>query len=329
MLGEGLPVYRRKTDDWCGQWSDALEIALRSVGVGVGDEVITVSHTAVATIAAIVAVGATPIFVDIHEDYFTLAPEQLFSAMSKKTRAVVAVHIYGQSADIERIKTFCDSYNLWLIEDVSQAHGSDFNGAKLGTIGHIGCFSCYPTKNLGAIGDAGLITTNDSELADRMIMVREYGWVARESQINGRNSRLDEMQAAILRVKLRNLDMFNEDRRAVASVYDERLAGLPLKLPVRQPKSKHVFHLYVIQLEQREKLIEYLNERDIFPSIHYLKAAHQHPAFVNFVKNDTNLSVTEAVVPKILSLPMYPELGIARASQVADAIEAFFIDNKT
>ena len=308
--------------------TDALEIALRATNVGVNDEVITVSHTAVATIAAIEAVGATPVFVDIIEDLYTLDSEQLASVLSSRTKVVIAVHLYGQSAQISRIKAFCDSNGLILIEDVSQAHGAEFNAQKLGSIGHIGCFSCYPTKNLGAIGDAGLITTNDSVLADQMIMIREYGWVARESQIQGRNSRLDELQAAILRVKLRHLDDSNAKRNEIAAIYDRGLAAMPATLPMRQEDSTHVFHLYVIRIEERKKLMAHLRENDIYAGIHYAKPAHMQPAFTRHVKATSVLNKTEKISPSILSLPMYPELGAERAARVVDCVKLFFQQEK-
>ncbi|SVC10349.1 uncharacterized protein METZ01_LOCUS263203, partial [marine metagenome] len=204
--------------------TDAIELSLRALGIGSSDEVITVSHTAVATVAAVEAVGASPVLVDVESQFYTLNPSQLEEVTTSKTKAVIVVHLYGQAANMEAIQSFCCKHNLFLIEDVSQANGAKYNGKRLGSIGDIGCFSCYPTKNLGAIGDAGLITTNNTNLATKIRMLREYGWNERISEFSGRNSRLDELQAAILRVKLKYLDADNEKRRQLAQYYTANLS---------------------------------------------------------------------------------------------------------
>ncbi|EQA61059.1 DegT/DnrJ/EryC1/StrS family aminotransferase [Leptospira alexanderi] len=289
--------------------TDAIEIALRSLGIGPGDEVITVSHTAVATVAAIEAVGAKPVLVDVDPQFFTLNPSQLDEVFTIHTKAVIAVHLYGQSADLDRIQSFCQKKGIYLIEDVSQAHGSTWKGKKLGSIGQIGCFSCYPTKNLGAIGDAGLITTNDSHLASKMRMLREYGWKERYiSEFAGRNSRLDELQAAILRVKLRNLNSDNGKRRTIATEYDQGLQGKAVKVPAKNPNSEHVYHLYVIQVDRREELILRLKSEKIFPGVHYPIPIHLQPAYLGKIKTASSMKVTEDLSRTVLSLPMYPEL---------------------
>lgn len=215
ILGEEVEALEGGFADYIGAHSaigvangtDALEIAIRALDIGPGDEVITVSHTAVATVAAIEAAGAIPVLVDVDPIFYTLNPAQLQEVLTPKTRAVIAIHLYGQAADLDTIGKFCSENDLSLIEDASQAHGAKWKGKRLGSIGRIGCFSCYPTKNLGAIGDAGLVTTNDEKLAHKVRMLREYGWRERYvSDLVGRNSRLDELQAAILRIKLRHLD---------------------------------------------------------------------------------------------------------------------------
>lgn len=301
--------------------TDALEISLRALDIGVGDEVITVSHTAVATVAAIESAGAVPVLVDVEPDFYTLNPKQLSEVLTKKTRAVIAVHIYGQAANLDEIKSFCEQNNLVLIEDVSQAHGASWGNHRLGSIGHIACFSCYPTKNLGAIGDAGLITVNDPTLTSKVRMIREYGWRDRYvSDIVGRNSRLDELQAAVLRVKLRYLDLDNAKRQSLAKIYSSQLDG-PLLLPRIRENSKHVFHLFVVQTDRRSNLIAHLESQDIYPGIHYPVPIHLQPAYKNRIRTATSMAVTEKLATDVVSLPIYPEFN--KIERVVDALNAF------
>ena len=285
--------------------TDALELALRALGIGSGDEVITVSHTAVATVAAIEAAGAVPVLVDIDPDYFTLDPNQLQNALTPKTKAVIAVHLYGQPADLEAIDRFCSKNGLSLIEDCSQAHGAKWSGSRVGSIGHLGCFSCYPTKNLGAIGDAGLVVTNDEEIAKKVRMLREYGWHRRFiSDVAGRNSRLDELQAAILRVKLRHLDADNAKRGAIAVQYSQGLDRLSVRLPEIRENADPVFHLYVLRSQERQNLISHLNKHNIQAGIHYPVPIHLQPAYKNRIRTARDMSVTEKLAEEVLSLPI-------------------------
>jgi dTDP-4-amino-4,6-dideoxygalactose transaminase len=303
--------------------TDALELALRALEIGPGDEVVTVSHTAVATVAAIEAAGAAAVLVDVDPDTFTLQARQLQEVLTARTRAVIAVHLYGQAADLDAIGEFCARNKLELIEDVSQAHGASLNGKRLGSIGRIACFSCYPTKNLGAIGDAGLITTNDESLAQSVRMVREYGW--RERYVSdgvGRNSRLDELQAAILRVKLRHLDVDNRKRRRLAAAYTESLAGTALRLPVVGPKAEHVFHLYVVKTDDRQRLVEHLKAHDVHAGVHYPMPVHLQPAYKGRVRTAESMRVTESLCHEVLSLPMYPELRIEQLDAVVRAVRS-------
>ena len=304
--------------------TDALELAIRALDIGVGDEVITVSHTAVATVAAIEAAGATPVLVDVDPVFYTLNPAQLQEVLTPKTKAVIAVHLYGQAADLDAIGQFCAENKLFLIEDVSQAHGGKWKGKRLGSIGHIGCFSCYPTKNLGAIGDAGLVTTNDAKLGNKVRMLREYGWQRRYiSDIVGRNSRLDELQAAILRVKLRHLDSDNSKRQRLAAQYFKLLAGLALHLPAIHQNSEQVFHLYVIRTGNRHELIDHLKTHDIQAGIHYPMPVHSQPAYKDRVRTATNMGVTEQLADEVLSLPMYPELLSADVARVIEVVNSY------
>ena len=305
--------------------TDALELALRALEIGPGDEVITVSHTAVATVAAIEAAGAVPVLVDVTPDHYTLNPFQLGEVLSPRTKAIIAVHLYGQAADLDAIDAFCSKHGLSLIEDVSQAHGAMWQGRRLGSIGHVACFSCYPTKNLGCIGDAGLVTTNDGDIAQRVRMLREYGWRERYvSDIPGRNSRLDELQAAILRVKLRYLDADNQRRGQLAAFYTQALAHLPITLPQSRKEATHVFHLYVLRCLHRQALLAHLKSFGVHAGVHYPVPVHLQPAYRGRLRLATDMSVTESLAYEVVSLPMYPELDESQLQQVVNAVNSWF-----
>jgi len=334
ILGEEVEALESEFAEYIGvqasvgvaNGTDALEIAVRALDIGPGDEVITVSHTAVATVAAIEAAGAIPVLVDVDPFFYTLDPAKLQAALSPKTRAVIAVHLYGQAADLDAVAQFCDANKLALIEDVSQAHGATWKGKRLGGIGHIACFSCYPTKNLGAAGDAGLITTNDTRLAGKVRMLREYGWQQRYiSDFVGRNSRLDELQAAILRIKLRHLDADNGRRQQLAARYSRDLTGQALQLPQTRANAEHVFHLYVIRTGHRQSLIEHLKRHDIQPGIHYPIPVHLQPAYYNRIRTAAGMSVTEKLAWEVLSLPLYPECPATDIARVIDAVTSYFV----
>ena len=300
-----------------GNGTDALHIALAACGVGKGAEVITVAHTAVATAAAIVAAGAKPVFVDVESDYFTLSAEQLEAAITPRTRAIIPVHLYGQPADLEPIRAVARRHDLVVIEDCAQAHGARYQGRPVGSFGHAACFSFYPTKNLGALGDGGMVVTSDSGVAERARLLREYGWRQRYvSDTDGWNSRLDELQAAILRVKLRHLDADNSARSRIAARYSAGLRGVVL--PQVRPQATHVYHLYVIRSERREQLRRHLERNGIAAAIHYPVPVHQQPAYRAYAR--TPLPVTERVATEILSLPIYPELSDQDADRVIGAI---------
>ena len=307
--------------------TDAIELALRAFDIGLGDEVITVSHTAVATVAAIEAVGASPILVDIDPDYYTLDPAQLHHELSERTRAVIIVHLYGQPADLDAVQLFCKQHGLFLIEDVSQAHGAFWGDKRLGSIGDIGGFSCYPTKNLGAIGDAGLITTDDSLLASKLKALREYGWAENRyvSSMVGRNSRLDELQAAILRVKLRYLDASNMNRQVLAKRYDEFFSECAnISSPKIRSGATHVYHLYVVQLEGRDQLISELKSKEVLVGIHYPVPVHLQPAYIGRIgKQPLSLPVTERISDRIVSFPLYPELTYIMQQKVIDVLDKY------
>ena len=305
--------------------TDAIEIGLRSLGVGFGDEVITVSHTANATVSAIESTGAKPILIDVEEDYYTIDPDKIAKAVNKKTKAVICVHLYGQSIDLDSVLSICKKKDIHLIEDVSQAHGAMWKGKRLGSFGILGTFSCYPTKNLGAIGDAGIITTSNKSLEKKIKMIREYGWIKKfDSNCFGRNSRLDEIQAAILRIKLKKLDVDNKKRRNIANYYSKHLNKEILITPKLRENSTHVFHQYVCISSNRKKLISYLKKNGIYAGIHYPSPVHSQPFYLNRFKNK-NFVVTDKISEKIISLPIYPELKLSQAKKIVNLINRFVI----
>ena len=305
-----------------GSGTDALHLALRACGITQGDEVITVSHTAVATVAAIQLCGATPVFADIRPDTFTISVNSLESMVTPRTKAVIPVHLYGHAADMDEILDLADAKGLFVIEDCAQAHGAMYNNEKLGSFGHLGCFSFYPTKNLGAFGDGGAVVTSDPILADKVRHLREYGWKEKFiSHMPGFNSRLDEIQAAILRVKLGYLDQDNEKRQKIASEYIARLQETDLILPVTaQENIRHVFHQFVVRTPDRDALLNHLKENEIGSGIHYPIPVHLQPAYRGGVQS---LPETEKVCRQILSLPIYPELG-DKIHEVIEAIHQFY-----
>jgi dTDP-4-amino-4,6-dideoxygalactose transaminase len=307
-----------------GSGTEALHVAIRALGIGPGDEVITTAHTAVATVSAIELAGATPVFADIDPKYFTLDPALVERAISPKTKAIIAVHLYGQPADLTAFSEIAKRRGLKLIEDCAQAHGALHQGRRVGSVGDIAAFSCYPTKNLGAIGDGGMIVTSDDALATQCKLLREYGWAERYvSHISGFNSRLDELQAAILRVKLPALDADNEKRRKIAARYDAELAGLPIELPARRPETEHVFHLYVLRAQSRDSLQEHLKAAGVGALIHYPVPIHRQKAYLNKVRGGESLPETERAAREVLSLPMYPELSEAEVTSVVSALKSY------
>lgn len=336
ILGEEVAALEKEFAEYIGtshaigvaNGTDAIELALRALSIGPGDEVITVSHTAVATVAAIEAIGATPVLVDIEATYYTLNPSQLIDVLTERTKVVIAVHLYGHSADIENIQRFCKKYSLAFIEDVSQAHGATWDERRLGSFGDIACFSCYPTKNLGAIGDAGLIATDRDDLAEKIKGLRAYGWNSNHyiSEFPGRNSRLDELQAAILRVKLKYLDISNNKRANIANNYKVELSKLSgLYLPEVRSRAQHVYHQFVVQTELRNELQEFLKINGVLAGIHYPEPVHLQPAYKKRIRCHVKMSVSELVKTKILSLPIYPELEIEKQNKVIDLVRKFFI----
>lgn len=313
-----------------GSGTDAIELALRASNIGAGDLVFTVSHTAVATVAAIERAGATAVLVDVEPGTYTMAPHELSRAL-RMTRpgrpaAVLPVHIYGQPAELSELAEIARVHDLRLFEDCAQSHGALYCGEPTGSFGDVACFSFYPTKNLGALGDGGMVVTSDPTLAVALREIREYGW--RDRYVSARigiNSRLDAIQAAILGVKLRTLTADNARRQTIAARYDAGLAGLPLALPVRRPNATHVFHQYVIRLADRDALRNRLGASGVGTGIHYPVPVHRQPAYSGRLTcGPSGLGVTERAASQILSLPIYPQLMDEAVDRVIAEIRAFF-----
>jgi dTDP-4-amino-4,6-dideoxygalactose transaminase len=341
ILGDEVRAFEREFAAYVGRTyaigvasgTDALVIALKAFGIGAGDLVFTVAHTAVATVAAIELAGATPVLVDIEPGRYTMDPDSLESALTNPPagtpKAVIPVHLYGQPADMPRILSLAHRYGLRIIEDCAQCHGAALNGRMAGAWGDVAAFSFYPTKNLGAIGDGGMLVTDDGALAERICLLQQYGWRERYvSEVPGGNSRLDEIQAAILRIKLRYLDCENARRMAIARLYDKRLAGTQLDLPDIRAGARHVFHQYAVCCPRRDSLRAFLEEQGIGTLIHYPVPIHLQPAYARRISSVVNLSRSEEVAQKVISLPMFPQLSEHQAERVCDAVFKFMSEGK-
>ena len=309
-----------------GSGTDALVLALCALGLPPGTLVATVSHTAVATVAAIELAGLTPLLLNIDPATYTLAPAALQRAFSGSRRigAVIVVHLYGQAADLDALVPLARLHGAILIEDCAQSHGAMLGGWRLGSIGDIACFSFYPTKNLGAVGDGGAVLTNEDDRATRLRELREYGWRERYvSATPGMNTRLDPIQAAVLRVKLPGLDRANARRAAIAARYDRGLAKSGLSLPARRPGATHVFHQYVVRTSRRDELRAALGRAGIGTAVHYPVPVHLQPAYRGRVALDPGgLGESERAAREVLSLPMFPELAAVDVARVIATIKA-------
>jgi dTDP-4-amino-4,6-dideoxygalactose transaminase len=309
--------------------TDALVLALRAGGISAGSVVITAAHTSVATVAAIELAGAAPLLVDIEAATYTIDPGAIEDAIRTyrgpgTVRAIIAVHLYGHPADLGAIAGIARSYDLMLIEDCAQAHGAILGKQRVGIIGDVAAFSFYPTKNLGALGDGGALVTSHPDLAKSARLLREYGWRERQiSSIPGMNSRLDEIQAAVLRGKLKSLDEENARRRRIAQAYDEAVAGTSLTAPARNANAVPVYHQYVVRSSARDRLREFLQARGIGTSIHYPVPIHLQPAYRNRIAvHSRGLGVAEVAAHEILSLPMHAQLTSEQIQRVCDALRA-------
>ena len=338
ILGREVGSFERAFADFvgvshavgCASGTDAIELALRACNIGAGDLVFTVSHTAVATVAAVERVGAMAVLVDVEPGTYTMSPHELSRALQKpyagRPAAVLPVHLYGQPAELSTLCDLARANGLYLIEDCAQSHGAVYRGRPTGSFGDIGCFSFYPTKNLGAFGDGGMAVTKDPALAAALRELREYGWRERYvSAYVGINSRLDSIQAAILGVKLGSLVADNARRRTIAHRYDLGLSKLPLMLPKRRAEATHVFHQYVIGLTERDRLRNWLHVAGIGTGIHYPVPVHLQPAYRGrLAAGPSGLGVTERAARQILSLPMYPQLSEEMIDCIITQIHGFF-----
>jgi dTDP-4-amino-4,6-dideoxygalactose transaminase len=336
VLGSEGAAFEKEFASWlgtphavgCASGTDALILLLRGLGVGPQSSVVTVSHTSVATVAAIEAAGAVPILVDIEPDHYTMDLTDLEAVLARPPagmpaiRAVIVVHLYGQPADMTRLLTVCGRHEVALIEDCSHAHGASYHEHKVGTLADGAAFSLYPTKNLGGIGDGGVLTTRSAELSQRIIRLRQYGWQERLISLEaGMNSRLDEIQAAILRVRLGRLDPANARRQAIAAAYDAALTSSSVRPPARRPNTHHVFHQYVIQPPNRPAAQSHLHALGVGTAIHYPVPIHRQPAYAGRVAlGPSGCRNTDLVVGQILSMPIFPEMTDGQVEFVCDAL---------
>ena len=333
ILGADVELFEREFAYFCeakyavglDSGTSALELALRAYDVGEGDEVITVSHTFIATAAAISYTGARPVLIDIDPDTFNIDVEKIEAAVTPRTKAIVPVHLYGQAADFDPILSIARKHNLVVIEDACQAHGARYKGKRVGALGDAGCFSFYPGKNLGAYGDAGMIVTNSNEIADKIRLLRNYGQPQKYRHvIMGYNRRLDSLQAAVLRAKLGHLDGWNSSRRRAAKLYDEMLKDVDgVRTPYHAEESEHVYHLYVVQHPKRDQLLKYLKDHGVFAGLHYPTPVHLQPCYEHLGKPPGSLPFTEAAASRVISLPMFAEITDEQIEYVCDRVKGF------
>ena len=337
IMGEELERFEEEFALFCNtkyaigvaNGSDALILALKACGIGEADEIITVPHTFIATTEAITHVGGKIVFIDINPKTYTIDVSKIEEKISNKTRAIIPVHLYGQPADMDPIIKLAKEYNLKIIEDAAQAHGAEYQGKKVGSIGDVACFSFYPGKNLGAYGDAGMTTTNNEEISKKLKLLRNHGRITKkyEHEIEGHSSRLDNLQAAILRVKLKYLNNWNDSRRDNAKKYNELLNNTAgIITPYEADYAKHVYHLYVIRTEKgRDKLRKILKSKGIATGIHYPIPLHLQPAYSYLGYKKGDFPVTEEASQEILSLPMYAELTYEQIDEIVKLIKSYYI----
>ena len=332
ILGEQVDVLEKEFSAYCGckcavavaSGTDALEFTLRALDIGPGDEVITSPFSYIATSVAISILGAKPVFVDIDPRTYTIDTAKIEKAITKKTKAILPVHIYGHPADMEKINDLAKKHNLKVVEDACQAHGAEFKGKKVGSFGNAGCFSFYPSKNLGAYGDGGMVVTNDESLSEKIRIFRNCGRKSKYEHIfKSSNSRLDTIQAAVLLVKLRHLEEMTILRRKHAVLYNELLneAKKSMQLPFESKDVRHVYHLYAIQVSNRDRIAQLLQDKGVSTSMHYPIPIHLEPAYKDHGYKKGDFPVAEGLSDKVLSLPMFPELTDAEIKYVAEKLK--------
>jgi dTDP-4-amino-4,6-dideoxygalactose transaminase len=330
VLGSEVASFEREFAAYCGasecialnSGTSALHLALLAAGVGPGGEVITVPFTFVASVAAVLYAGARPVLVDIDPRSFNMDPAAVEAAITPRTKAILPVHLYGQPADMDPITEVAGRHGLVVIEDAAQAHGAKYKGRQVGSIGDIACFSFYPTKNLGAYGEGGAVTTSNAEYAQKVRMLRDWGQDRKYHHVlRGYNYRMEGLQGAILRVKLRHLEQWTEARRAVASKYDHLLTDCDIELPLEMPWARHVYHTYTVRTKERERFQASLAAEGIQTAIHYAEPAHLQPAYADLGYGEGAFPHAEAAARQVLSLPIYPELSADAIAQVARAVK--------
>jgi dTDP-4-amino-4,6-dideoxygalactose transaminase len=329
ILGPNVRAFEQEAAEYigakhaisCASGTDALHLALLAAGIGPGDEVITTPFTFIATAEAISMVGATPVFVDINPETFNIDADKVSAAITDKTKAVIPVHIFGQPADVVRLKGICDDKNILIIEDCAQSFGASINNTKTGSIGFAGCFSFFPSKNLGCFGDGGLVTTNSDDAAEKLKMLRNHGSKERYyHDIIGYNSRLDELQAIVLRIKLQHIDRYNEERRRVAHRYSSALSDTEVIPPKEDGIGYHVYHQYTLLSKHRDKIMQALQEAEIASAIYYPVPLHKQKVFLGS-QQSVELPVTEDISARCFSLPVYPELDDGSIDTIVETIK--------
>lgn len=333
ILGEDVRRFEEEFARFCGvahavgvsSGTEAIRLAVEACGIGDGYEVITPANTYVGTAEGIAQAGATPVLVDVLPATYHLDPASVERAITPRTKAILPVHLYGQPVDMEPLRQLARAHHLAIIEDACQAHGASLRGTQAGALGEIGCFSFYPSKNLGAYGDGGMITTNDAAHAERIMLSRSHGEkVKYHHVVKGATSRLDTLQAAVLRVKLRHLEAWNERRRGHAARYREQLARIGLEGPVETSGTVHVYHVFVIAVDRRDELQQFLSSQGIHTGIHYPIPLHQQEAFRELRRRGARFTETERLAKRILSLPMFPELRDEQIDYVVEQIGRFY-----
>jgi dTDP-4-amino-4,6-dideoxygalactose transaminase len=331
ILGPAVAAFEQEFAAFChtreaigvNSGTSALHLALLAAGVGPGDEVITVPYTFVATVAAIEYAGATPVLVDVEPDYWTMDPARFEAAITPRTKAVIPVHLYGQPADMDPILEIAARHGIVVIEDAAQAHGAEYKGRRCGSMGHLGCFSFYPGKNLGAYGEGGAVVTNDAGMARHIRLLRAWGEEVRyEHKYKAFNYRMDGVQGAVLGVKLRHLESWTEARRRHAAEYARQLAGSPAVVPVERPGCRHVYHVYVVRLPERDRHRAILTEAGVQTGVHYPIPVHLQPAYRDLGYAEGAFPVSERVAGEVLSLPMFPELTAEQIATIAGLLKA-------
>ncbi len=333
VLGGAVTEFERVFAEYCGakycvgvdSGYSALELIVRAYGIGPGDEVITAANTFIATTLAISNTGATPVLVDIDPETYNIDPAKIAAAITPRTKAIMPVHLYGQPVDMDPILAIARKHGLRVFEDAAQGAGARYKGRRVGSLADAAGFSFYPGKNLGAYGDGGAVVTNDAAIAEKVRLLRNIGQkVKYYHEVKGFNHRLDTMQAAVLLVKLPHLDGWNAERRRAAATYADLLADLPLITPATAGYAEHIFHLYVVRVQNREAIMEYLKERGIASGLHYPIPIHLQPAYSELGYKQGDFPITEAYAETILSLPIFPELDDDKVAYVVDALRDYF-----